>query len=163
MKQAEAFKAKVEQLVSSNIVGHPADDEPSRWLAGLDEVIHGRLAAVGLAAGRQAMQLGPWLEKYLAGRSDLKPASLCKLRQTRDKLLAFFDPKTPLRAVTPDRAADWRQWLVSQGISEATVRQHCRNAKTVFNEAVERGLVTESPVRNLKSGVVAAAYDRYVT
>src|SRR3954469_21445949 len=85
MKQAEAFKVKVEQLVSASIVGHPADDETSRWLAGLDEVMHGRLAAAGLAAGRQAMQLGPWLEKYLAGRSDLKPASLCKLRQTQDK------------------------------------------------------------------------------
>jgi len=163
-KQAEAFKAKVEKIVAAHILGHPPDDETSRWLVDLDDVIHARLAAVGLVQERQSLELGAWVEKYLASRAgDLKPESLRKLQQTKDKLLGFFDAKTALRAVTPDRAADWRQWLLKQGISEATVRQHCRNAKTIFGEAVERGLIQQSPVRNLKSGVIAAANDRYVT
>ena len=33
MKQAEAFKTKVEQLVTASITGHPPDDETARWMA----------------------------------------------------------------------------------------------------------------------------------
>jgi integrase len=163
-KQADAFKVKVERLVAAQIVGHPPDDETSRWLVDLDDVIHARLANVGLVQERQSLELGIWIEKYLASRvGELKPESLRKLHQTKDKLLRFFDAKTALRAITTDRAADWRSSLARKGISEATMRQHCRNAKTFFGEAVERGLIPQSPVRNLKSGVISTSNDRYVT
>src|SRR2546423_864477 len=52
-RQAEAFKVKVEQLIAAAILGHPADEETSRWLAGRDDVIHARLAAVGLVKSRR--------------------------------------------------------------------------------------------------------------
>ena len=42
MKQATAFKVKVEALIGRTITG-TADDEVSRWLAGLDAEIYGRL------------------------------------------------------------------------------------------------------------------------
>lgn len=73
-KQAEAFKVRLERLVSSAILGHPADDETTRWLASIDDVMHAKLVVAGLAAPRQSTQLGPWLEKYLASKeSELKP------------------------------------------------------------------------------------------
>src|SRR5688572_11390440 len=67
MKQAEAFKVKVEQLVSASLISHPPDDETIRWLAALDDLMHARLAAARLVTERQSLQLGPWLEKYLGG------------------------------------------------------------------------------------------------
>lgn len=164
MKQAGAFKLRVERLVAAQITGHPPDDETNRWVAELDDVMHGRLAAVGLVRERQAVELGPWLDKYLAQReAELKPESRRKLGQTKSKLLAFFAPKTALRAITHDRAADWRQYLVGLGLSEAAVKTHSGNAKTIFAEAARRKLIAENPFQNLRSGSTASVDSRYVT
>ena len=84
-KAAGAFKLRVEHLVSASITGHPLDEETSRWLAGLEDVMIDRLAAVGLATRRSSARLGDYLTKYLATRWDLKPASVRKLDQTTAK------------------------------------------------------------------------------
>jgi hypothetical protein len=52
MKQATAFKVKVEALIGQAITG-TVDDEVSRWLAGLDSETYRRLVAVGLAKPRE--------------------------------------------------------------------------------------------------------------
>lgn len=150
----------MEHLVQAKLTGI-MDGEVSRWLADLDDDLYAKLAGVGLVAERESTQLGPWLEKFMAGYSK-KPQSRRKMQLTVDKLLAFFDPATPFRKITPDQAADWRQSLAN-GNSEASVKVHCGNAKTIFNEAVRRGLVKESPFRFLKSGATSSANDRYVT
>src|SRR5436190_23677189 len=78
MKQAEAFKVKVEALVGTGITGS-MDDETARWLAALPDATHARLAAVGLAKARQpvgATTLGPFIDSYIAGRTDIKPNTL---------------------------------------------------------------------------------------
>ena len=53
MKQAEAFKVKVDQLLSSKITGI-LDDETARWIAGLTDRVCDKLASVGLVAHRQS-------------------------------------------------------------------------------------------------------------
>jgi integrase len=162
-KQAVAFKVRVEKLEATGATGHP-DDETAAWVAKLDDKMHARLAAVGLVQERQSLHLGPWLDKYLLAREpELKPESRRKLRQTTSKLLAYFDPKTALRAITPDQAADWRQYLVGLGLSDAAVKTHSGNAKTIFAEAVRRKLVTESVFENLRSGSTASTETRYIT
>ena len=162
-KAAEAFKVKVEHLVSASITGYPIDDETSRWLAGLDDRIINRLAEVGLTTPRGSDRLGEFLEKYLRTRTDLKPSSHRKLGQTKTKLLEYFEADTALRSLTTNDAADWRVWLIDHGLSVATVKQHCGNVKTILNEAVRRGLVNESPFRHLRSGSTASTMTRYVT
>jgi integrase len=162
-RDAATFKLRVEHLVSASITGAALDDETSCWLAGLEDPMMDRLVAVGLVAGRETARLGDYLKRYIKSRSNLKPSSITKLRQTESKMLAFFDSETFLRKITVDDAANWRAWLTEQGLSEATVRQHCRNAKTMFNEAVERDLIDKSPIRRLKSGILASDNDHYVT
>jgi len=162
-KQAKKAKEQIEHLVAAEIIGSPPNDEVSRWVAGLDDVLHARLARTGLIAPRESSQFGAWLDKYLAGRQDLKPESRRKLGQTIAKLKDFFPPDTPLRKITPDQAADWRQWLVNQGLSEASVKTHSGNVKTIFTEAERRRLVPESPFKYLKSGPTASRNDRYIT
>ena len=137
--------------------------ETASWLAELDDSFIDRLANVGLVPHRESAMLGPWLEKYIAGRTDLKPASVVKLRQTQASLLQKFASDTPLRSITFDQAADWRLTLVAKRLSEATVRLHCRNVKAIFNEALKRGLITKSPMENLVSGSVSSNNTRYVT
>ena len=45
---ALAVKVKVEDLVTASMLGHSPDDSTSAWLAGLDETMADKLAAVGL-------------------------------------------------------------------------------------------------------------------
>ena len=129
----------------------------------IDDTLTEKLAAVGLTRARPSTRLGDFLEKYTSTRRGLKPASLKKLNQTKAKLLAYFDADILIRSVLPDDAADWEDWLAGQDISEATVRQHCGNAKGIFNAAVRRGLLRESPFRHLRSGSTASKNARYVT
>src|SRR5262245_43912573 len=69
MKQAIAFKVKLEALVGQALSGN-LDDEASRWLAGQDAKMYGRLVAVGLAKPRNCggQSLGVLIDGYIAGR-----------------------------------------------------------------------------------------------
>ena len=162
VKQAEAFKVKVEQLVSARITGS-MDDETARWLVGIDDSIHAKLAAVELVEPRQTMTLGGWLNSYLAGRAcELKPRSLQKLQDTSDMMLAHFKPATVLRSITPQQASEWRQALEKR-LSVASARIHSGNAKTMMSEAVRRRLIPDNPFAHLKSGATPSKYTRYIT
>lgn len=72
-------------------------------------------------------------------------------------------PAGAVLVITPDQAAEWRQWMTQQSLSEATIKTHCGNAKTIFAEAERRKLVSESPFRYLRSGSTASDNERYVT
>jgi len=123
-----------------------------------------KLARVGLIQPRVHTTLKGWIEQYLAERKgDLKPGSLRKLEQTKTKLLAFFDADTELHKITIQRAADWREFLKGLKLSEAVVKTHCGNAKTMIADAVRRKLIEENPFGFLKSGPTPSKYSRYVT
>src|SRR5271156_2451681 len=51
-KQAIFFKERVERLNSAAIQGQIPDDETSRWLADLQNIIHQRVAKAGLVKSR---------------------------------------------------------------------------------------------------------------
>ena len=116
MKQATAFKVKVEALIGWSITG-VADDEVSRWLAGLESEMYGRLAAVGLVKPRDCdgQTLGALLDGYIAGRkADAKPRTLINLDQARKRMLAFFGAGKPIRDITEadakiSTARNWRK------------------------------------------------------
>lgn len=163
MRHAELVKVKVEDLVSASIYQHAPRDDTARWVADLDDRMHTKLASVGLAQPRIKTTLKGWLEQYLAERKgDLKPESLRKLKQTKTKLLAFFDTKIELRKITIQQATDWRQFLKGLKLSEAAVKTHCGNAKTMIGEAVRRKLIEDSPFAMLRSGATPSRYSRYV-
>lgn len=163
-RYADAVKVKVEDLVAASIHGHAPSDETARWLAALDDRLYDKLAAVDLVPKRQAATIGTLVDRYIAARADdLKPESVRKLRQTEAKLLAFFDPKTPLRKLTPDDAVAWRRALKDLGLSEAAIRTHCGNVKTVLAEAVRRKVIDENPFGAVPAGATPSKYSRYVT
>jgi integrase len=167
LEAGRTFKTKVEDLLSCAITNTAPDVQTSAWLAGLPDEIHAKLTGVGLVAPRipplTAPPLSVWLDRYLDQRPDLKPSSRKRIEQTVKLLKEHFGGVTRIDAITPDGTADWRAKLAGSGISEATVRLHCRNAKAIFNAAVERELIERNPFRKLTSSAVAAVRDRYVT
>jgi len=163
-RYAESFKVRVEDLASAAMHGHAPSDDTARWLASLDDRLHAKLAAVELVPERQSATIGTLIDGYIAEREgDLKPESVRKLRQTETKLLAFFDAGKPLRKITEADAVAWRKSLKDLGLSDAAVRTHCGNVKTILAEAVRRKVIDENPFAALKSGPTPSKYTRYVT
>lgn len=175
-RYADAVKVRVEDLASAKLYGHAPAADTLRWLRDLDDHVYGKLAAVDLVAPRQSVTLGEWVTRYVDQREgELKATSHRKLRETRDKLVGrrktadrdavkgYFTPDIPLRQLTPQDAAEWCQWLRSQGLSEAAIKTHSGNAKTIMQEAVRRKLIEDNPFQYLRSGPTPSRYTRYVT
>ena len=163
-RYAEAFKVKVEDLVSACIHGHAPTDETCRWLARRDERLYTKLSNAGLVPKRETATLSEVLDRYIDDREGvLKPESIRKLRQTKAKLLEHFDPATQLRKITDQEAMAWRRSLKDQGLSEAAIKTHSGNAKTMVADAVKRKALPENPFAGLKSGATPSRYTRYVT
>jgi len=144
------------------------DPELARWIAGLPEKTHEKLASVGLVEPREpepeAPALGAFLTRYIQRREpELRPRSVKLLRETADRLAEHFGGSTPIGAIMPEDAADWRASMLDGGLSEATARLHARNAKAIFNAAVDWGTLDRNPFVKLKSGAVAADRERYLS
>lgn len=159
---ANQWLAHIEHLIAASRHGGAIPAPTAAWIAERPADEHEKLARFELVAPRESFELSRWLDSYLRGRTDLKPKSLRKLEETQGKLVEFFGASCPLRSITPQRAAEWREWLAGQGLSEASTRTHSGNAKTIFAEAARRKII-ESPFTHLKSGSTASKPDRYVT
>ena len=91
MRQAEAIKLRIEDLISARISGHAPSDATSHWLASLDDKMIKKLAKVGLAKQREVATLGAFTESYITSRVDIKPRTKINLNRARSYLLSYFD------------------------------------------------------------------------
>jgi hypothetical protein len=162
LRQAEAVKVKVEQLVmaSTGITG-VVDDETAKWLTGLDEIMYDKLVAVGLVGPRFRARLGAFVDAYIKEREDVKSGTRTFYGHTRRNLIDFFGEDKPLREIMPGDADQWRLYLLGQGLAENTVRRRCGMAKHFFRVAVRRGLIPSNPFEDLKASVKGNAKRLY--
>jgi len=156
VKQAEAFKQKLEALVSTRRMRSSIDNETSQWVADLPNEMHAKLAAVGLVARRAAMlaqsslALGPFLAEYTESRSDVKRGTQEVFGRCVKHLLAFFGRDKLLAEISEGDADAWRLYLVKYGLAENTIRRTCGIARQFFRAAKRRKLITENPFDELK-------------
>ena len=85
-RAAERAKGCIEDLLSSVKLDESAKDSTRRWLRDIDAKLHSRLAMFGLVENREVAQLGPFIDRYIAGRSDAKPPTIRKFKVTRKYL-----------------------------------------------------------------------------
>ena len=107
-----------------------------------------------------------YAESFKVKVEDLVAASIhhhAPRDETREKLLAFYDAELALRGITAQLVVEGRQFLKAGGISEAAIKTHCGNAKTIFNEAVRRRLIECNPFASLPSEATPNKHSRYVT
>jgi len=162
MRQAEAIKPKIEQLVlaSTGITG-VVDDETAKWLTGLDEIMYDKLAAVGLVAERHSAKLGAFIGAYIRERTDVKSGTATFYGHTRRDLITFFGEDKSLREITLGDSDQWRMYLVEQGLADNTVRRRCKMAKQFLRAAMKRKLVPSNPFEELKGTVKGNASRLY--
>jgi hypothetical protein len=114
MKAAEEVLRRVELLSAAIISGTAPDNDTARWLASTSDVMHAKLAAVGLAEPRatpsnKAACLGEFIDHYIAGRTDVQPQTILNLRMFGDRLIAFFGRDKDMTAV---KQADADAWVI---------------------------------------------------
>jgi integrase len=162
VRQAEAIKVKVEQLaLAATGVTGVVDDETIKWLGGLNDGIYGKLAAVGLVGQRESMRMGAFLDDYVRGRTDIKPQSAVVLGHTMRNLIAYFGSDKVLREIAEGDADGFRMHLISEGLSEATVRRRIGFCKQFFKAAMRRKLVPMNPFIDLPSASKANEQRQY--
>ncbi len=161
MRQAEAVRVKVEDLLAATITGHTVARETSEWLRELDDALHDRLAAVGLVQPRRRIALGPFIDEYIAARTDVKATTATVYRRARKHLLHYFGADKPLEDITPGDAERWRVSLLGRGLAENTVRRTCGIAKQLMGNAVRHRLIAENPFAGLTATVKGNARRLY--
>ena len=87
MKDALTVRGHVEELLAAATLRRSPDNLTATWISSLEDVHYQKLVAVGLAQPRQSLDLGPWLESYLAERTAMKPGSKAALELTKEKLV----------------------------------------------------------------------------
>ncbi len=144
-KQAESFRVMVESLVTASVLGEPEalDNATAQWLAGLDDRLYARVAAVGLVKPRAAtlgMGIAAFVESFLAARPEYKPLTIDNVNQARHYLIEHFGNRD-MRTITAADAEDFRLSLVKSGLAEATYRRHLGRCRQLFKAAIKRGIV----------------------
>ena len=151
---AEAVQVRVEHLAAAQVTGGALDGETARWIAELDTQLADKLAAVGLIPKRQRATLGAFLDSYIGGRADVKPATAIVYGHTRRCLVEYFGAEKPLQEITAGDADGWRLWLLGhEKLADNTVRRRCGIAKQYFKAAARRKLIAENPFVDLVAAV----------
>ena len=114
------------------------------------------MANPGRADVGRAPRLSDFLERYLQQRTDLRASTKCLHEQTVKCLKGFFAVELRIDGITRKSAMDWRSALAAsrltrgRSLKEAPVCKHVRNAKTIFNTAVDQDLLDYNPFDRLK-------------
>jgi integrase len=166
---ASEVKARVEAILAAQAAGVSIDPETGRWLASVGEPLYGRLVSAGLAPPRQPAEapepltLGAWLDRYLAGRSDVKATTRMSQGASRARMLAFFGADKPLAAITPGDADAFAVWLKGK-YAPSTAARTVKWARQFLRAAVRSRLALENPFADLKTpGGVDQARRFFVT
>lgn len=154
-KQAEAVQRHIEQLVSKSISGHAVPDTTAVWLNGIGDELHGKLEAVGLVTSRNKNcdALGPFIDDYIASRSNLKDRTIHLLKETRDSLIDRFGAEMTIQEFSDGDAEDFRQYLLGRGLAENTTRRRCGRASQFFRYAVKKRLIASNPFDDITKSV----------
>ena len=170
-RAAEAVARHVEELVRAGAAGVKPDASAAAWAASVDGRIRKTLEGwqlidpINPTAGTDAGRLlGPFLDAYIADRSDIGTGTATNYGQARRLLMEYFDTDRSLSSITPADADRFRAWLLSRPVAwdddgnvtkrmaKATVSKHIKRTKTMFNHAVRDGLLDSSPFADQKGG-----------
>ena len=163
---AESARVAVAHLVIAKRHGSVPHPDATRWLAGVDDVVYARVAALELCqprAGAVSVTLANLLDRFDAAAS-VKPTTQYKYRQVADSLRAFLGAETPLVSITTAHADNWRKSIAepkanpddktepAKTLARATVAKRVVIAKGVFRKAVRWGLIASNPFADLRAG-----------
>lgn len=153
-RAAESIKYRVEQLLESINLNRPMEADLAQWVTELEPRMAKKLAQAGLIPNPEAKPvatLGPFLEAYLDGRADLKPATKIVRRQVIRDLTKFFGVSRDVGTITAGDADDFKQWLVGRELAPTTIHKRLQSARSFFHAMRRRKLIDENPFDGVKA------------
>ncbi len=159
---ADDIAFQVERLVSASNSGSRIPTVTKAWLADLPPKMHNRFAACGIIPGiapdvddepEQEVTLTPFVDEWIAGRTDVKDSTRAVYGRCRNWLVSVFGESRTLQSITPGDADDWRRSLLRSGLDQNTARKMAGVAKLMFGYAMRKRLLTDNPFEDLPSCV----------
>ncbi|MFM7519632.1 MAG: tyrosine-type recombinase/integrase [Planctomycetota bacterium] len=155
---AETTKIRVEEILAARIACHSIATYTAAWLAKIGDVVHDKLARVGLVEPREAatadeskVPLGVIVERYISSRSKLKPNTLRNYETTKRLLKEHFGEARLVRTIHAGHAKDYREWLVGK-YAAATVAREIKRARQFFEYAKDCRVIDENPFLKVRAG-----------
>ncbi len=160
-RTAEDIHRRIEKLVECKSAGTSLDQSTAEWLASIDSRLHARLVKAGLAEVREVdvvpnpetdiVRLGSFLDAYVAGRQDVKPASLLAVGQAVRNAKAFFGTDRDLATISAGNVDDFKRWMLThENLAPATVGKRLAYLAEFFRYAVRRELLNRNPCDGIK-------------
>ena len=165
-RSAEGIKYRVEQLLECLMLKRPMEADLAQWVTDLEPRMAKKLAAVGLIPkpeAKAAATLGPFIENYVKGRTDVKPATKEVWRQGEMGLVEFFGADKPVGEVTPGDADNYKLHLIGKKLAPMTVRKRLQFATMIFRAAMRRRLIPESPFADVSIKASMPDRSRFIT
>jgi integrase len=166
-RNAEATRVHVERLAIATATHGAPPLDTADWLMRISDTLHARIRAVGLTGERRpSVSRLPgvlaYVDSYITGRTDLKAATVLKLRQTRAALARFFTDDRRIDEVSPADGKDFRRHLVGEGYSEASIATYVRVCRRFFGDAVDRELLRRNPFHGVQVGSFKSERTQFV-
>lgn len=167
-KDAIRHVSMLQALIATLNVGGTSDakltSQIESWLTGIGPKIGDKLVEFGLlrpVAETESTQLGPFLDRYLALRTDVKPTTATAFTFTQRNLVAFFGYDRDLTTINKLEAREFRAHLQKtkldggESLAANTMRRRVTMASQFFNAAVEAGIIEKNPFRGVGEAVRA--------
>jgi integrase len=165
-KVAQEVSAKVEALSTAAIAKLTWEREVSEWVAGIGNALHAKLSAVGLVPKRDKAEpatLAAYIDNYIYGRKDVKPATKEVWRQGKLGLVNCFGANRDLTSITQGDADSYKLAMIGQGLASYTIRKRLQWAKTWFKSATRKRLIPSNPFDDVSIKATMPNRMRFVT
>ena len=166
-RTAGEIKMRVEYLAVALVTNSAVEPTTAEWLAGIDDLLYGRLVKAGLVQPRLAslvVTVSSLVERFTSMKSaTVEQASVKRMQIELDRFKSWAGDDQDIATFTAGSAADFQSWLAGKVASDAGQRTCCRYVKAAFSYAVEHELLPKNPFAKLKSSAIAASREHYVS
>ena len=141
----------------------PKKDQAQRFLRVIDALKEPGFHLSAPLAADESPLFGPWAEEYLDERIGLRPATVARdLSLFRNHLKPAFEHHLVGR-IRRSHVRAWIADLERKGLAPRTSRECYRLLSYLMREAVEEGLIRESPCRRVKLPRLVPKERRYLS
>ncbi len=154
VKAAEAFKIRVESLITATRTGTAIDAQTADWIAALPDEIHERLLRAQLVQPRlkhEQHTLGDLISASFESMS-VKTTTRTRYMQSRRLLFECFGEGRPLDDISSRDADAYRSWLEAKEYSPAKVSKEISIAKMFMKKAIRWEMLTRNPFDGVVAG-----------
>ncbi len=158
LKDVREIKIQVESLNGAAIARIGWEPETAKWVGELESVLYDKLADVLLVPKRadaEQATLEVFIDRHIARRTDVKPATKEIWKQGKRGMIDYFGAAKPLANITPGDCDGYKLKLIGDKLAPMTVRKRLQFAKMICRAATRHKLIDADPFTDvsIKAGM----------